>query len=82
MRGCQLIDLALGFARDQEDLEAVVIGVCSCHELAELSAAWSSASLWQEGESKNWSLQNADILDPRLWASAATVRKDDVSAAN
>ena len=81
-KGCQLIDLALGFARDQEDLEAVVIGVCSCHELAELSAAWSSASLWQEGESKNWALQNADILDPRLWASAATVRKDDVSAAN
>jgi len=69
--GFQLIDLALGFARDQEDLEAVVIGVCSCHELAELSAAWSSSSLWQEGESQNWALQNADILDPRLWASPA-----------
>ena len=29
-----MIDLALGFARDQPDLEAVVVGVCSVRELS------------------------------------------------
>lgn len=32
-RGCRLINLALGFAREQPDLEAVVLGVCSVREL-------------------------------------------------
>jgi aryl-alcohol dehydrogenase-like predicted oxidoreductase len=66
-RGCHLIDLALGFAREQTDLEAVVLGVCSVHELSDLLQAWMATSPWQEGESRNWALQHPGILDPRLW---------------
>lgn len=66
-RGCRLIDLALGFAQEQTDLEAVVLGLCSVQELRELQAAWSATSPWQEGEWRTWALQDPGILDPRLW---------------
>lgn len=66
-RGCRLIDLALGFACDQQDLEAVVLGVCSVRELTELRQAWAAISPWQEGEWRTWELQDHDILDPRRW---------------
>ena len=66
-RGCRLIDLALGFAREQIDLEAVVLGVCSVRELSELLQAWSTNSSCQECEWRTWALRDPDILDPRLW---------------
>lgn len=66
-RGCCLIDLALGFAREQTDLEAVVLGLCSVQELRALQAAWSATSPWQEGEWRTWALQDPGILDPRCW---------------
>jgi len=66
-RGCRLIDLALGFAQAQADLEAVVLGLCSNQELAELQAAWTASSFWQDFEWKNWSLRDFAILDPRRW---------------
>jgi len=67
VRGCQLIDLALGFAREQEDLDAVVIGVCSNQELKELRDSWTTLSPWQEGEWQSWGLQDLEVLDPRCW---------------
>ena len=66
-RGCRLIDLALAFAREQTDLEAVVLGVCSDLELSELLQAWKGASPWQEYEWRTWALKDPGILDPRLW---------------
>ena len=66
-KGCQLIDLALQFAQHQEDLEAVVIGVCSCHELAELSVAWSATPPLQKIECESWALNDQVLLDPRRW---------------
>lgn len=66
-RGCRLIDLALGFAREQTDLEAVVLGVCSVQELNELVQAWTATSPWQKAEWRTWALQSPDILDPRRW---------------
>ena len=66
-RGCRLIDLALGFAREQIDLEAVVLGVCSVRELTELLKAWTANSPWQECEWRTWAFRDPDILDPRLW---------------
>lgn len=66
-RGCRLIDLALGFARDQEDLEAVVIGVCRRQELAELSAAWPLTSPLLKIEWRSWALNDQIFLDPRRW---------------
>ena len=66
-RGCRLIDLALAFAREQTDLEAVVLGVCSDLELSELLQAWKGPSPWQEYEWRTWALKDPGILDPRLW---------------
>lgn len=66
-KGCQLIDLALGFAQRQEDLEAVVIGVCSCHELAELCMTWSATSHLPRIEWGSWALNDQILLDPRRW---------------
>ncbi len=66
-RGCRLIDLALGFAQAQAYLEAVVLGVCSCRELAELHAAWSVIPPWQADEWRTWTVQDPGILDPRCW---------------
>ena len=66
-RGSSLLDCALGFARDQVDLEAVVLGLCSCLELQQLLQAWGRISPWQEGEWRTWALPDAGILDPRHW---------------
>jgi len=66
-RSCQLIDLAIGFAREQVDLEAVVLGVCSVDELMVLQNSWGAISPWKDDEWRNWALKDADILDPRLW---------------
>lgn len=66
-RCCRLIDLALGFAREQQDLEAVVLGVCSVRELFDLRQAWAAISPWKEGEWGPWALQDPGILDPRRW---------------
>jgi aryl-alcohol dehydrogenase-like predicted oxidoreductase len=66
-RGRPLIELALGFAQLQADLEAVVLGLCSCQELAELQQAWAAIPPWQQGEWHAWALQDPGILDPRNW---------------
>ena len=66
-RGCRLIDMALGFAREQADLEAVVLGVCKEQEIREICHAWSATSPWEEGEWRTWALQDPVMLDPRLW---------------
>jgi len=66
-RGCRLIDLALGFAQDQPDLEGVVLGLCSVQELRELQSAWSAISPWKECEWRLWALKDPAILFPRQW---------------
>jgi aryl-alcohol dehydrogenase-like predicted oxidoreductase len=66
-RGFRMIELALGFAREQTDLEAVVLGVCSVRELRELQQAWAAISPWQQSEWRTWALQDPGILDPRCW---------------
>ena len=66
-RGCGLIDLALGFAREQADLEAVVLGVCNQQELCELCESWSTKSPWGKGEWRTWAIEDPVILDPRRW---------------
>jgi aryl-alcohol dehydrogenase-like predicted oxidoreductase len=66
-RGCSLLECALGFARAQQDLEAVVLGLCSRRELQQLLQTWGRISPWQEGEWGTWALPDAGILDPRHW---------------
>jgi aryl-alcohol dehydrogenase-like predicted oxidoreductase len=66
-RGCSMLECALGFARAQQDLEAVVLGLCSRRELQQLLQAWGRISPWREGEWRTWALPDAGILDPRHW---------------
>jgi aryl-alcohol dehydrogenase-like predicted oxidoreductase len=66
-RGCSLLECALGFARAQLDLEAVVLGLCSRCELQQLLQAWGRISPWQVGEWRTWALPDISILDPRNW---------------
>jgi aryl-alcohol dehydrogenase-like predicted oxidoreductase len=66
-RGRSLLDFALGFARAQQDLEAVVLGICSCRELQLLLESWGRISPWQKSEWRTWALPDAGILDPRHW---------------
>jgi aryl-alcohol dehydrogenase-like predicted oxidoreductase len=66
-RGCSLLECALGFARAQQDLEAVVLGLCSRRELHQLLQAWGQSSPWHEGEWRTWAQPDAGILDPRCW---------------
>jgi aryl-alcohol dehydrogenase-like predicted oxidoreductase len=68
-KGCLLIDLALGFAQAQQDLEAVVLGICSLDELSDLQKAWSKANPWQNDEWQAWAWHDHDFLDPRCWPS-------------
>ena len=66
-KGCHLLDLALGFAREQTDLEAVVLGLCTLEELNQLRRAWSGPLHWGKSEWRTWALQEPGILDPRFW---------------
>ncbi|QNJ15989.1 putative oxidoreductase [Synechococcus sp. A18-40] len=66
-KNCRLVDLALGFAKVQNDLEAVVVGLCSSKELLDLKIGWEANSPWDYREWENWSLQDPNILDPRRW---------------
>ena len=68
-RNCRLIDLVLGFAQEQHDLEAVVIGICNLFELKQLLSVWSTSSPWQSREWTQWALEDINFLDPRNWPS-------------
>ena len=66
-RGSSLLECALGFLMDQKDIESAVIGICSVRELQELLYSYGKKSPWAQDEWKIWSLQNQNIIDPRLW---------------
>ena len=66
-RDCGLINQVFGFARKQQDLEAVVLGVRSVQGLSELRQAWGALSPCQEGQWRSWGLQDPYNLDPRRW---------------
>ena len=71
-RGHTLLECALSFARAQEHLEAVVIGICSREQLEELLRAWDTSSPWFGDEWNQWSLNEPEILDPRRWPQSAS----------
>ena len=66
-KGCHLLDLALSFGREQTDLEAVVLGLCSLEELNQLREAWTGTSWWENSEWRTWAIREPGILDPRYW---------------
>jgi len=64
---CNLIDLALSFAKAQEALEAVVVGICNISELDSLRHAWISARPELEINWGRWAINSSCMLDPRRW---------------
>ena len=66
-KNCRLIDLALGFIKDQILVERVVIGVCNVKELSDLHSSWNSPSPWNQEEWQRWAFSGSDSLDPRNW---------------
>ena len=68
-RSCELIDLAIGFAKFQKDLEAIVIGVCNEQQLNNLLKAWKNKNPWilSKKEWQNWSSNDKELIDPRIW---------------
>jgi len=69
-RKCSLLDLAVGFAGCQQDLEAVVVGICSQLELHQLLTAWKRSSPWKNEEWLRWGLDAPTVIDPRCWPSS------------
>jgi len=66
-RRFRLIDFALGFAKEQAELEAVVVGVCSVLEFDDLFRTWNSPSPWCQDEWRSWAINANSSLDPRRW---------------
>ena len=66
-KNCKLIDLALGFAISQVEVEAVVLGICNKGELDELMRVWRQGSPWKQYEWNTWGMADRSILDPRNW---------------
>ena len=62
-----LIDLAIGFAREQKSLEAVVLGICDVLQFEQLMDAWTRQTVWYNNKWKQWSLDHVQLLDPRCW---------------
>lgn len=68
-KSCELIDLAVGFAKCQKELEAIVIGVCDEQQLNSLLKAYTKRNPWisSKNEWSNWSSNDKELIDPRLW---------------
>lgn len=58
---------ALGFIRSCEGVEAVLVGVVSVQELAQVLLAWSQAEMAPPKASLDWGWQDSLDLDPRRW---------------
>lgn len=67
-RQCSLVDLALGWARQQTWMEAAVVGVTQCSELDALIHSWEKEQPWQPNEDRAWAWSSSKDLDPRQWA--------------
>lgn len=65
--GCQLLDLALNFAKSQKELEAVVVGICNIDQLTQLFGSWSRIASWEEAAWSPWAINDPRVVDPRLW---------------
>lgn len=65
--GLSPLAAALGYVRVCEGIEAVLVGVLSARELAQLLQAWSQVEAYPPQESLEWAWDNKADLDPRGW---------------
>ena len=64
---CSLLEMAIGFAKQQKELEAVVIGICGSDELRDLLHAWEYPPKYAKKEWSKWEMKDTSVLDPRKW---------------
>ena len=62
-----LLECALDFARVQQELDGVVLGVCSRAQLDQLLKAWVMPPFLQDQGWHVWSIKDSFSLDPRRW---------------
>lgn len=62
-----LMDMCLMFIKEQADIEAIVFGVCSLLQLTQIVSTWETVFSRYEVDWHNWSIQDANLLDPRCW---------------
>lgn len=60
---------ALGFIRSLEAIEAVLCGVVSSQELAQVLQSWNEVETFTQVKSIDWAWKNVVDLDPRRWPS-------------
>lgn len=65
--GLSLLEGALRFARMRDGIEAIVLGVQSSAELAELLVAWRRCQSVDGDLDHRWAWENEQDLDPRCW---------------
>jgi len=58
---------ALKFVRACKGVEAILVGVVACQELAQVLEAWSQAEVSHRETPLDWSWKDAADLDPRRW---------------
>ena len=62
-----LLELALGFIKEQKDIYAAVVGLTSVNELNDLINIWDKDSPWIDENTSKWSISDRNFLDPRHW---------------
>lgn len=68
-RGMSPLASALGFIRSLEAVEAVLCGVVSSQELAQVLQSWNEVEAFTQVKLTNWAWKNVADLDPRRWPS-------------
>lgn len=68
-QGLSRLEGALGFVRACKGIEAVLVGVLSRQELAEVLQAWNQTEAFPEEAQLHWAWENCKDFDPRCWPS-------------
>ena len=66
-KNASLLDLAVGFIKIQQEIDAAVIGITSLNELKALLNSWRKISLWHKSKPSSWAIHDSYFLDPRNW---------------
>ena len=66
-RNFTLMELALGFIKEQQDISAAIMGLTSVKELNEIISVWGKDSPWLKEDTRKWSIKDINFIDPRNW---------------
>ncbi len=64
--GISPVEAALGFALARDEIDAVIVGVCSRREMKEICSA-ASSNATSSFDFTRWAIRNENILNPARW---------------